>query len=82
MPPINASRLYGRVQRAIRPAGKARGYGFVLTDNQVKFFFHQDDVVGQLLPEAGSHVSFDVLPKSSPKLLDRAINVQIESVPQ
>jgi cold shock CspA family protein len=78
----SGARLFGRIQRVLRRDATGKGYGFILTDTHAKFFFHQDDVIGQLLPEPASHVSFDVLPTSTPKLHDRAVNIQIEAVPK
>lgn len=58
-------------------------FGFIVTDNHWKLFFHECDVIGKLLPAKDSHVSFDVIkqPPGSSKR-DRAVNLQIEAVPQ
>jgi cold shock CspA family protein len=58
-------------------------FGFIVSDGHYKFFFHERDVIGKLLPAKDTHVSFDVIkqpPGSSQR--DRAVNVQIEAVPQ
>jgi cold shock CspA family protein len=81
MPLANANRLLGRVQRVLSGfAGKQ--YGFILTDDYQKFFAHQDDVIGQRMPPEGSLVTFDVLKQTSRQKRDRAVNIQIETMPQ
>jgi cold shock CspA family protein len=95
---VSAGRLLGRIQRTFL-GWKGKGHGFIATDNHEKFFFHQDDVIGQLTPPEGSLVTFNVIRqpvKPPPKpgspaatiraekksVHDRAVNIQIETMPQ
>lgn len=74
------TRLLGRVQRVFtREASK--GFGFILTDDAQKFFFHAQDVKGQLLPEPGSLVRFRPIKQTAKDKNDRAVDVEIASVP-
>ena len=57
------------------------GYGFIVTDDWKKFFFHQQDVAGQILPEPGSRVNFDVIAQTAKNRHDLAVNIEIVSVP-
>lgn len=98
---VSRDRLLGRIQRAFQ-GWKGKGYGFIFTDDHQKFFFHQDDVIGQLTPPEGSLVTFNVIRQPPPKapkpgsraaalaatrpegktVHDRAVNIQIETMPQ
>ena len=79
---VSADRLLGRVQRII-VGWKGKYHGFIVTDDYQKFFFHQDDVIGQLAPAESSLVTFNVIrqPAKTQKAHDRAVNIQIETMP-
>jgi cold shock CspA family protein len=72
-------KLLGRVQRVI--PRERLGYGFIITDDYKKFFFHQQDVAGQVLPVEGSRVNFDVVKQTVNSRNDVAVNIEIVSVP-
>jgi|GEM_PF-2850746 len=75
------SKLIGRVQRVIQPDRSRKGYGFILTDDRKKLFFHQNEVVDQTLPPPGSIVRFSILEQTAPGKHDRAVNVEPITVP-
>jgi cold shock CspA family protein len=74
------NKLLGRVQRVVAQQGKA-GYGFIVTDDRVKYFFHSSNMTTRKLPEPGTLVHFDVLPQTAGNKRDRAINIEIIAVP-
>jgi len=79
------TKILGRVQKVF--PRERLGYGFIVTDDWKKFFFHAQDVAGQLLPDPGSKVKFHVVRASvdaknpEKKLHDHAVNIEIVSVP-
>lgn len=79
---VSRERFLGRVQR-ILVGWKGKYHGFIITDDYQKFFFHQDDVIGQLAPAESSLVTFNVIKQTakSQKAHDRAVNIQIETMP-
>ena len=70
------TKLLGRVQRVVAQRGKA-GYGFIVTDDHVKYFFHSSHTATKSLPEPHSLVRFDVLPQASGDKRDRAVNIEV-----
>lgn len=72
-------KLLGRIQRVIPK--ERLGYGFIVTDDWKKFFFHQQDVAGQVLPLQGTRVNFDVVRQTAKNRHDLAVNIEIVSVP-
>lgn len=98
---VSADRLLGRIQRVFT-GWRGKGHGFIVTDAHEKFFFHQDDVIGQLIPPESSLVTFNVIrqplkpppkpgtraaalaarPEGQKPVHDRAVNIQIETMPQ
>jgi cold shock CspA family protein len=76
-------KLLGRIQRVIekRDKGPGRGYGFILTDDRQKAFFHSDDVQGGRLPPLNAVVLFNLVKQTAKNRNDRAVNVEIVSTP-
>jgi cold shock CspA family protein len=72
-------KLLGRIKRVIPK--ERLGYGFIVTDDWKKFFFHQQDVAGQVLPPEGARVNFDVVKQTARNRHDLAVNIEIVSVP-
>jgi len=77
--PEKKQKLLGRIDRAI-PKG-AGGYGFILTSDYKKFFYHTDDVPNRVLPEVGTMVYFDILPETTSGKSPRAVHIEIASIP-
>jgi cold shock CspA family protein len=76
-------KLLGRIQRVIekREKGPGRGYGFIITADSHKAFFHSDDVQGGRLPPLNAVVRFNLVKETAKNAHDRAVNVEIVSVP-
>jgi cold shock CspA family protein len=76
-------KLLGRIQRVIeRPEkGPGKGYGFIVTDDRRKAFFHSDDVQGGRLPPQNAVVLFNLVKQTAKNRNDRALNVEILSTP-
>lgn len=68
----NEKKKIGRVVLAVKPAG----YGFILTDDEERFFFHKNNAVGRTLFDTGTLVRFDPVKIDTPGKKDRAINVE------
>lgn len=90
---VSRERLLGRVQRVL-VGWRGKYHGFIVTDDYQKFFFHQDDVIGQLPPVESSLVTFNFIRQPPPRpkkgaaatdkpkeIHDRAVNIQIETMP-
>ena len=73
-------KLLGRVQKVIPTKGN-KAFGFIVTDDWLKFFFHSDDVENRLIPEESSMVEFQPLRATAKGLRDRAVHIRIVSVP-
>lgn len=69
--------LIGRVHQLVPD----RGFGFIVTEDFRKFFFHAQDVDGQELPEVGSRVSFSWIKNEVEGRHDTAVNIHIISRP-
>lgn len=75
-------KLLGRVTRIIRSdRGQDRGYGFIVTDDRITLFFHQADVIDNCLPEPSSLVTFNRVKQTAKNMHDRAVNIEIVSLP-
>jgi len=76
-------KLLGRVQRVIEKPdkGPGKGYGFIVTADRQKAFFHSDDVQGGQLPPNNTVVLFNLVRETAKGRNDRAVNVEIVSVP-
>jgi hypothetical protein len=57
------------------------GYGFLLTDDHRKLFFHRKDVIDGVMPDLDWRVQCDVIRQSAKNKLDVAVNVEIVSAP-
>lgn len=79
MASTTTNRLLGRVQRVI--AKGTAGFGFIVTDDRKKYFFHQSNCVGNILPQPRSLVYFDELKQTAEGKNPRAVHVEIVSVP-
>jgi hypothetical protein len=71
----------GQVQKYI----VLRGFGFILQDFRTRLFFHINDWKGQIGPEVGMYVHYDVEPPEDPnnkRLLAHAVNIMPIGTPE
>lgn len=78
---VEQVRLLGRVSKVILN-GRRQPYGFIVTDDYRKFFFHSKYLKGQRpMPPEGALVRFRPVEQTAKQKHDVAVDIEIVTVP-